>query len=165
MRDILKITALCALAACAGVAVAEASACGALETAADGYCDAYCEALDCDGAPEAGVDTCVAVFDAYKQDAGTAPPCEADLVCPCVDAMPAFANVVYAPNSISACASANGRRRAQANVEIQADVSALTCSVVHGNGTTETLSITYEEAGACLDRIEAAVAQAGQSCA
>ena len=122
--------------------------CGS-STVQDGYCDAYCEALDCDGAPEGTVETCVAVFDAHKKEAGTAPPCETDLTCPCVAAFQ-FDWVLGGPEP--ECETVGTRLDFESERgEIYVDEAALTC----GRGDSS-LRITYEEAGECRLRMEQA---------
>jgi len=54
---------------------AEETVCDGLEGAAYGLCNAYCEAMDCNGAPEASAKACDKVLQNFINQAGELPPC------------------------------------------------------------------------------------------
>jgi len=56
--------------------------CDGLEGAAYGLCNAYCEAMDCDGEPQASEKACARVKANYEKKTGEVPPCD-----PCFDVM------------------------------------------------------------------------------
>ena len=57
------------------------SACDGESGAAYGLCNAYCEAMDCDGAPQASQNACDKVASKYTNIAGLTMPCEAVSEC------------------------------------------------------------------------------------
>ena len=87
MKARLTLT-LALLLICSGAALAldpppTEDACANETGAAYGLCNAYCEAMDCDGEPEASATACTKVQDKYTQITGHGLPCEEVADCPC----------------------------------------------------------------------------------
>ncbi len=96
MRKTTTALTLLFLLGLAGAAAAQPSdACDGETGAAWGLCNAYCEAMDCDGDPQASANACLRIFDRFEQVTGRIPPCEVPH-CPCLD-MPEWATILNSP--------------------------------------------------------------------
>jgi hypothetical protein len=85
-----------------GQTPAEESVCEGLSGAAQGLCNAYCEAMDCSSAfPSASDDACSRVRDRFVNVAGTLPPCDFVQMCSCGK------NPVICPDGSSHCPRCN----------------------------------------------------------
>jgi hypothetical protein len=71
----------------------EEAVCDSQTGAAFGLCNAYCEAMDCDSPDHQASDTgCAQVKANYERETGRPLPCE--VVCPCGQQLPLFADLV-----------------------------------------------------------------------
>jgi len=78
--------------------------CDFLSGAAFGLCNAYCEAMDCDSPNHRASDTgCAEVKANYERKTGQPLPCE--VVCPCVQLLPLFADLANGTAPVSQCIS------------------------------------------------------------
>lgn len=84
-----SLAALLGTSLYAGSAAASGD-CEAETGRAKGMCQAYCEAIDCDGDPEASAEACETLESHFTSMTGRALPCEAvfeppDVDCPCLE--------------------------------------------------------------------------------
>ena len=64
------------ISALLALSTAHAGVCDDYNGQAFGLCNAYCEAMDCDGDPNANQNACDAVYANFSAATGEAPPCE-----------------------------------------------------------------------------------------
>jgi hypothetical protein len=99
MRKTLIVFACVILCSSFAGAQSTASVCDGEQGAAYGLCNAFCDAMDCDGDdPQASATACNKVQSKFEQVTGHAPPClEPQLSCVCIEALPNFLAVLSAP--------------------------------------------------------------------
>ncbi len=152
----------------AGVAAAQPSgACDGETGAAWGLCNAYCDAMDCDGEPEASLNACTKVLDKFEQITGNTPPCEVLPPCPCIELDSVFASFVNGEITIQTClASGNFAQLTGFNSELlqtgNDEMDGPTCGA--GIGGAGSYDITAAEQVSCFNDAVQAAADQGVAC-
>ena len=153
MKVRLTLT-LALLLICTGAALAlepppPEEACANETGAAYGLCNAYCEAMDCDGEPEASATACSKVQDKYTQITGHDLPCEAAAICPC-SALPDW-NTALASGVTSCFDNLPDRLEVETAAGFRIVVLEDHCSVFEPPAAGDSLPVTPEEHEVCLD--------------
>ena len=151
MRKTLIVFA-CAIL-CAGFAGAQPteSVCDGEQGAAYGLCNAFCDAMDCDGDPQASETACNKVQSKFEQVTGHAPPClEPQLSCVCNEALPNFLAIASAPGADCIDVGDYIYVEIESVGAVAVDESAGSCSAFPGNVLSGTLQITPAEGVECM---------------
>jgi hypothetical protein len=149
-----------------GQTPAEETVCDGLGGGLFGLCNAYCEAMDCDGPdPHASNKACEKVRQNFERaSGGAAPPCaETPVVCPCL-----FPILVECPPDGSSCFGdlvldlfCGGASIFEGVQYIAEDDS---CRTVTGSGIIELEATTLEESDACREVIGTLAPSFGSVC-
>ncbi|HET9228866.1 MAG TPA: hypothetical protein VFR31_19460 [Thermoanaerobaculia bacterium] len=138
---------------CTGAALAldpppTEEACANENGAAYGLCNAYCEAMDCDGEPEASATACSKVQDKYTQITGHGLPCEvAD--CPC-SAIPEW-NAALAGNIVECINNLPDSLQLRTATGVFVQVTGNECMVFEPPGAPDSRPVTSAQRAACID--------------
>lgn len=149
-----------------GQTPAEETVCDGLEGGLFGLCNAYCEAMDCDGPdPHASSKACEKVRQNFESvSGGEAPPCaETSAACPCL-----FPILVECPPNGSSCSGdlvldlMCGAGSILEGVQYIAEDDS--CRTVSGIGIHELEATTLEESDACREVIRTLAPSFGSVC-
>ena len=153
LTSVIALILICtgsAMAADPGPLPPPEEACANETGAAYGLCNAYCEAMDCDGEPEASATACSKVQDKYTQITGHGLPCGA-ADCPC-SALPDWNTVLASP--VSSCDFLSDRVQLNSSTGFRILLFEDSCGVFEPPGAGDFLPTTPEESAACLDLIQ-----------
>jgi hypothetical protein len=173
---------------------AEAAVCDSLSGAAYGLCTAYCDAMDCDGSPQASQSACSRVAERLLQITGGAPPCSdsggggsgggsgggggggggGSVSCPCVTLIDDWSEAVNGVFGLAACVgSTTPGFEDFVALETRIPYMLAGSDVVYyadigfcgfAGGTGTFLTITRQEAESCNTLVRQKAAAAGLEC-